>query len=82
MQKFAASPIVLAFALLTAAPAFAQDQVAPEAAKSADDAGAPDTGAEIIVTAKATRAATALSQVELQKILPGISPLKAIQTLP
>jgi outer membrane receptor protein involved in Fe transport len=36
----------------------------------------------IIVTAKATRSATVLPGAEIQKILPGISPLKAIQTLP
>ncbi|MDI1294340.1 MAG: TonB-dependent receptor plug domain-containing protein [bacterium] len=36
----------------------------------------------IIVTAKTTRSATALPQTEMQKILPGVSPLKAIQTLP
>lgn len=36
----------------------------------------------IVITAKSTRSATAIPQTEIQKILPGVSPLKAIQTLP
>jgi len=34
------------------------------------------------VTGTSTRSATAIPQSEIQKILPGVSPLKAIQTLP
>jgi iron complex outermembrane recepter protein len=62
-----------------AAPAYAQqEQAAP-----ADDAGAPQNADEaILVTAKQTRSATAIPASEIQKILPGVSPLKAIQTLP
>ncbi len=43
-----------------------------------------DAGLEaIVVTAnRATRSSVALSGVEAQKVLPGISPLKAIETLP
>jgi len=59
------------------------------AAPAADAAPAVDTGSEggdsetVIVTgAKTTRSATAISEAEIQKILPGVSPLKAIQTLP
>ncbi|PXA83356.1 TonB-dependent receptor [Nostoc sp. 3335mG] len=59
---------------------------APFAARAADVAPAPATSdtssPSIIVTAKTTRSATALPGTEIQKILPGISPLKAIQTLP
>ena len=66
---------VLAAAIM-ATPAFAQS--ATTAAPADDDSEA----GSIIVTAKATRSATAIPQSEIQKILPGISPLKAIQTLP
>lgn len=59
-----------------AAPAWAQ--TAPDA----PDAGADDEAGSIIVTAKQTRSATAIPASEIQKILPGVSPLKAIQTLP
>jgi len=50
--------------------------------------GAPATDAatspsEVVVTsARTTRSAIALGGVEIQKLLPGVSPLKAIQTLP
>jgi hypothetical protein len=47
----------------------------------AQEAGPPDDES-IVVTAKVTRSATALPQAEIQKILPGVSPLKAIETLP
>ncbi|KQU56038.1 TonB-dependent receptor [Sphingomonas sp. Leaf339] len=42
----------------------------------------PDADGEIIVRGAATRSVTQLSGAEIQKVLPGISPLKAIQTLP
>ncbi len=60
-------------AMTLAAPAFAQG-----AAPADDDSEA----SSIVVTAKATRSATAIPQSEIQKILPGVSPLKAIETLP
>lgn len=63
-----------------AAPAYAQqEQAAPS-----DDASAPENAGDdaILVTAKQTRSATAIPASEIQKILPGVSPLKAIQTLP
>jgi iron complex outermembrane receptor protein len=44
---------------------------------------APATASEVIVTvAKTTRSSVTLGGQEAQKILPGINPLKAIQTLP
>jgi len=62
--------------LAQAAPASAPDAAAASAAPSA----APS---EVVVTAtKTTRSAIALGNVEIQKILPGINPLKAIETLP
>lgn len=54
---------------------------AQDVAPAAEDASA-DTASAIIVTAKTTRSATAIPQEEIQKILPGVSPLKAVQTLP
>lgn len=54
-------------------------------ADAAPVAGAgPVVGSDeaIIVTAKQTRSATAVNSAEIQKILPGVSPLKAIETLP
>jgi len=66
---------------LAAAPAMAAD-----AAETAAPADAADDAAEsndtIVVTANSTRSVTQVAATEIQKILPGISPLKAIQTLP
>jgi iron complex outermembrane receptor protein len=77
MIRHTSSLFALAAALLVTTPGFAQttDAAAPEAA-------VPDEASAIVVTAKTTRSATAIAQAEIQKILPGISPLKAIQTLP
>jgi outer membrane receptor protein involved in Fe transport len=76
--RLTSSLLALAGALLYADAAAAQAAPAPTA--SADQAA--DEASTIVVTAKATRSATALPQVEIQRILPGVSPLKAIQTLP
>jgi len=58
----------------TAAPADATDAAAPDGASQLDS---------VVVSAKnSTRSAVSLSGAEIQKILPGASPLKAIQTLP
>jgi hypothetical protein len=71
-----------ALSLCSATQAIARDDAAVDAVAPAED-GDADGGAAIIVTgAKSTRSATAISEVEIQKILPGVSPLKAIQTLP
>jgi hypothetical protein len=71
-----------ALSLCSATQAMARDDAAADAVAPAED-GDADSGATIIVTgAKSTRSATAISEVEIQKILPGVSPLKAIQTLP
>ena len=56
-------------------------------AASAETQGASSAAAssveEIVVTAtNTTRSAVTLGAVEMQKILPGVNPLKAIQTLP
>jgi iron complex outermembrane receptor protein len=48
------------------------------------DIPAPEAGAagDIVVTGTTTRSVSQVSGVEIQKVLPGISPLKALQTLP
>jgi iron complex outermembrane receptor protein len=64
-----------AMALLAASGARAQD--AASAAPLTSDVS------EVVVTAEhTTRSAVALEATEVQKILPGVSPLKAIETLP
>lgn len=62
--------------LYVAAPAFAQSDGATTPAEDAAAEG------QIIVIARATRSASTITGVEIQNILPGVSPLKAIQTLP
>jgi hypothetical protein len=57
--------------------------VLPAIADEADDSGSTGDLQEIVVTtAKTTQSSVAMGAVEAQKILPGISPLKAIETLP
>ena len=58
--------------------------VAEMPAASPDVAGdsADDGTADIVVTSRRVRAVSAVEGPEIQKILPGISPLKALQTLP
>ncbi|WP_019831490.1 TonB-dependent receptor [Sphingomonas sp. PR090111-T3T-6A] len=46
------------------------------------DASDTEDSNSIIVTSRRTRSVVAMEGPEIQKILPGISPLKAIQTLP
>jgi iron complex outermembrane receptor protein len=74
--RSASSLLALAGALFYANAAVAQ------AAQAAPSEPAADDAATIVVTAKSTRSATAIPQSEIQKILPGVSPLKAIETLP
>lgn len=63
--------------------AWADDAPAPVPADAAEGGSPIADESNIIVTgAKATRSATAITSFEMQKILPGVSPLKAIQTLP
>lgn len=73
-------------ALARQAPVAAAAQETPAPSPSAPDGGvaqAADTESTVVVTAsRSTRSAVALGTVEIQKILPGVSPLKAIETLP
>lgn len=57
---------------------------AAAAAQAADAAAAPSAVVEeiVVTSVNTTRSAVALSGQETQKILPGINPLKALQTLP
>ena len=68
----ASTALALAGAARAAVPA------APDAAVDTGDAGV----GEIIVTSRRVRAVSEVEGPEIQKILPGISPLKALQTLP
>ncbi|MDK2760576.1 MAG: TonB-dependent receptor plug domain-containing protein [Sphingopyxis sp.] len=79
----APSLLALAGALVIANPAFAQTGAAAdaEAAPPADE-GDQDSGTILVTATRTTRSSTEIPQVEIQKILPGVSPLKAIQTLP
>lgn len=82
---FATISIVVLAAATVAMPASAEETPVADKAAPAPDTGpatAPDTGDVVVVAAKTTRSATAITQSEIQKILPGVSPLKAIQTLP
>ncbi|MEO7689541.1 MAG: TonB-dependent receptor plug domain-containing protein [Sphingomonas sp.] len=83
MIRFTSSMLALAGALLYANAACAQTAELNSADTPAGGSDtAPPATSDIVVTAKQTRSATALSQTEIQKILPGVSPLKAIETLP
>ena len=80
------SAIAVAACLVSILPlSTAEAQDAPtapnDAAQTGAKAGDADAGS-IIVTARRTRSVVSLEGSEIQKILPGISPLKAIQTLP
>ena len=48
----------------------------------ADQSTPPSAVDSVVVTARTTRSAVALTAPEIQKILPGVNPLKAIRTLP
>ena len=70
-----------------ATPASAKDTPPPvSTADPVGDKTDPTTDApvdgDIVITATGTRSSTALPGSEMQKILPGVSPLKAIETLP
>ena len=67
--------VLAAFSLVYSLSAIADE--------ASDQPGDSDQLQQIVVTAaKATRSSVALGGTESQKLLPGISPLKAIQTLP
>lgn len=70
-------------------PALAQTAVAAAVASAATEMAAPATAADdgapmatVEISSRKTRSSVALSKNEIQKILPGTNPLKALQTLP
>ena len=72
-----------------AAPAPAQTALAAAVAGASAEMAAPDVAAAaaapvatVEVLSRKTRSSVALSKNEIQKILPGTNPLKALQTLP
>jgi outer membrane receptor protein involved in Fe transport len=72
-----------AFAALILSAACAQAvTAAPPAADQTAAGTGPDANSDIVVTGATTRSVSQVSGVEIQKVLPGISPLKALQTLP
>jgi len=78
------SLIALATGIASAAPAAAHAaDAAPAPAAAPADAAAPEgDGEAIVVTGRRTRSVVEMDGVQIQKQLPGINPLKAIQTLP
>ena len=70
--------------LLMASAMLALSQAQSLAAETVATAPAADDSLEAVVVSigRATRSAVSLEAVETQKLLPGINPLKAIQTLP
>ena len=63
--------------------AVAADVATAADAATAEAAAPDDLGTDtIVVTGRTTRSVTQIAGPEIQKILPGISPLKALQTLP
>ncbi len=76
MTRFAyfASPFSVLLFNLAVSSAFAAD--------TSDSASSSDLSEIVVTAAKTTQSSVALGNVEVQKLLPGISPLKAIETLP
>ena len=86
--------IALATAILCASAAHAEDKppaadLAPDAAAAAAPAAAAiqDTTpqgaiATVEISTRKTRSSVAMGGVEIQKVLPGVNPLKALQALP
>jgi hypothetical protein len=83
MLRTSVSLLAFAWALSSAGTAHAADTPAdPAASPSVAVTDAASGTGDIVVTGSQTRTAVAIQGPELQKILPGVSPLKAIQTLP
>ncbi|WP_230482214.1 TonB-dependent receptor [Sphingomonas sp. Leaf21] len=80
---FRSSVSLLAVAVAALMPVAASAQQTPTADAALDSATDGGTASPtIVVTGGQTRTAVELPGTEIQKILPGVSPLKAIQTLP
>lgn len=92
MIRTTTSLFALAGALFCADAASAQTAAALDASTAPAGTAQPneaqpdipqaDIPSTIVITGRSTRSSTELPGTEIQKILPGVSPLKAIQTLP
>jgi iron complex outermembrane recepter protein len=86
MVRTSVSLATLAIALCLPVAAYARDAepatVSDAAAAPADATGPADDATTIVVTGNQPRTSVELPGAEMQKILAGVSPLKAIQTLP
>src|ERR1700761_8083817 len=69
-------------ALLLAAPAAGTLGLGGVAHAQTASAQAATVGEVVVTASKTTRSTVAIGAVEAQKLLPGISPLKALETLP
>jgi iron complex outermembrane receptor protein len=78
------SLIAVAAAALCASLAHAADAEAPAApaAPAIQDTTPAGSIATVEISTRKTRSSVALSGVEIQKVLPGVNPLKALQALP
>ena len=75
--------LLVASALGTlAAHGVALAQTAQAAATDTAQTPPPPADDVVVTAAKTTRSSVAIGNVEIQKILPGVNPLKAIETLP
>ena len=70
--------LLASVAFLAEPAAYAADTAPVATAPAADDS----VQAVVVSIGRTTRSAVSLDAVETQKLLPGINPLKAIQTLP
>ncbi|WP_254604879.1 TonB-dependent receptor [Sphingomonas bacterium] len=66
----------------TAGPATGQISATGDSQNATAPMPADDPQGDIVVTGTTTRSVSQVSGIEIQKILPGIGPLKALQTLP
>jgi iron complex outermembrane receptor protein len=92
MVRSSVSLFALAMSLALPAAAEAQDMAAAQAQETGAAVVAQDVEAAggdadaaaptVVVTGRETRTSVALPGAEMQKILPGVSPLRAIETLP
>ncbi|MFL6631332.1 MAG: TonB-dependent receptor plug domain-containing protein, partial [Massilia sp.] len=80
----APSLIAIAAATLCASPAHAApaDDVPAAAAPGIQDTTPTGAIATVEISTRKTRSSVALSGAEMQKVLPGVNPLKALQSLP
>ena len=87
------SQLAIAVSVLCSAAfgGYASAQAMPAAALAPSEAAAPDAAptagemapvASVEIASRKTRSSVALAKSDMQKILPGINPLKALQTLP